>query len=135
MTRGLSFASPLPVSDFCVVFGFEVFAGEVDLEVGFGVAMGKVTVRSRESESACKADKASRSRKKGFSESRMEGVSSSLGSGLCGCGAESNFGIVAGAGAAGMAAPATTGTTGGTIVVSFMAFARSIAVSGFFASI
>ena len=105
------------------------------MEVGFGVALEEVTVCSRDSESACKADRASMSRKKGFSESRIEGVSSSLGSGLCGCGAESNFGIVAGAGAVGMAAPATTGTTGGTVVVSFMAFARSIAVSGFFASL
>lgn len=75
------------------------------------------------------------SRKKGFSESRMEGVSSSLGSGLCGCGTESNFGIVAGAGAAGLAAPATTGTTGGTIGLSFMACALSIAVSGIVVSI
>lgn len=78
MTRGLSFASPLPASDFCAVFGFEVSAGEVDfLKVSFG--------------------------------------------------AGSDSGIVAGAGAAGMRAP---GTTGGTMRMSFMACARSIAVSG-----
>lgn len=75
------------------------------------------------------------SRKKGFPGSRMDGVSSSLGLGLCGCEAESNFGIVAGAGAAEMASPATTGTTGGTIGASSMASARSIAVSSVVVSI
>ena len=87
-------------------------------------------MRSWESESAFKAERASISRKKGFSESRIDAgsLTSELGPGLFASGAGSDFGmVVSGAEAAGITA---TGTPGGTIGVSLMACVCSIAVSG-----